>query len=100
MGIWVIRLVYGFAKRCWAAFKRRKPRKRRKARYEDVPAGRWPRWVVRALDNDTLRGAWEEKRPLILTGKRFVYRVTPVVESQGHWAIGQIERRPRKAGRA
>ncbi len=94
------RLVYRFAKRCWAVVKGRKVRTRRKAHYEDVPPGRWPRWVVRALDNDTLRGAWEEKRLLILTGKRFVYRVTPAIETQGHWAIGRIERRRRNAHKA
>ena len=96
MAIWVIRLVYGFAKRCWAVVKGRKVHK---AHYEDVPAGNWPKWVVQALDNDTLRGAWEKNRLLILTGKRFVYRVTPAIETQGHWAIGRIERRRRRAGK-
>ena len=44
MAIWVIRLVYGFAKRCWAVVKGRKVHK---AHYEDVPAGNWPKWVGR-----------------------------------------------------
>ena len=100
MGIWIIGLGYRFAKRCWAAVKGRKVRKRRKVPYEDVPAGKWPQWVVKALDNDTLRGAWEEEQLLVLTGKRFVYRVTPAIETQGHWAIGRIERRRRRAGKA
>ena len=48
MGIWIIGLVYRFAKRCWAVVK---GRTRRKAHYEDVPRaggrGGWSeRWTT------------------------------------------------------
>ena len=37
----------------------------------------WPEWVVKALNNDTLRSAWEGNQQLTLRGKTFLYRVTP-----------------------
>ena len=47
-----------------------------------------PQWIERALDNNTLRAAWEGNRSLVLRGKTFEYRVYPKMASQGHWEIG------------
>ena len=55
----------------------------------------WPEWVVKALNNDTLRSAWENNQRLTLRGRTFLYRITPGIEGQGHWFIAKIERRRR-----
>ena len=63
--------------------------------WENLASSDWPSWVVSALDNDTLRSAWEGKKLLTLRGRTFLYRVTPDIIDQGHWHIAKIERQAR-----
>ena len=70
-------------------------KKGRTPKWEPLSYKLWPRWILRASPNDTLRATWEGKYRLIFHGKTFEYRVTPALVDQGHWEVGQIERRPR-----
>ena len=60
--------------------------------WKTLPQADWPEWVITALGNDALRSAWEGNQQLILRGRTFLYRVTPSIESQGHWCIAKVER--------
>ena len=60
--------------------------------WETLSQADWPQWVVKALNNNTLRSAWEGNQTLTLRGRTFLYRVTPGIERQGHWCIAKIER--------
>ena len=62
-------------------------------RWEPLNQTDWPRWVQQALTNDQLREAWENHNYLVMRGRTFEYRVTPMLETQGHWGIRSIERR-------
>ena len=68
--------------------------------WQRLEKSEWPRWVVRAATDSVLRSAWRKKRPAILKGRTFLYRITPeagTVSLNGHDSgyvkIGRVERR-------
>ena len=70
--------------------------------WQIIEQSEWPRWVVQAATDSVLQSAWRRKRPAILKGRTFLYRVTPevgTVSFNGHDSdyvkIGRVEKRLR-----
>ena len=63
--------------------------------WQVVPQEECPSWLLLTLLINALRTAGERRRLLIRVDKRFTYRVTPQLNSEGQWEIARIERRPR-----
>ena len=68
--------------------------------WQALEESEWPLWVVRAATHRVLWSAWRRKRPAVLKGRTFLYRVTPevgAVSFNGHDSsfvkIGSVERR-------
>ena len=64
--------------------------------WQVVPQEDCPAWLLLTLGNNALQSAGEKRRLLVRADKRFSYKVTPQLQSDGQWVIARIERRPRR----